>query len=196
LHKLIVVTATLASLALLLVLFVFSGVYNVGADRPHLPVVQALLEAVRERSVARRVQTIAVPSLDGQQMLREGAQHYSAMCVDCHLAPGITVSEIRAGLLPPPPNLSQHEVDPRVAFWTIKHGVKMTGMPAWGKTHDDQEIWNIVAFVERLPHMSASEYHAVVASVETEEHESERDEHEHHHEHEHALEPQRKAGQQ
>jgi mono/diheme cytochrome c family protein len=196
LQKLLIVIATLASLVLLLVLFVISGAYNVGADRPHIAVVQALLEAVRERSIVRRVQTIAVPPLDGAQRLREGAEHYSAMCVDCHLAPGITVSEIRIGLSPPPPNLSQHEVDPRVAFWTIKHGIKMTGMPAWGKTHDDQEIWNIVAFVERLPHMSASEYRAVVASIETEEHESARDEHEHHHEHEHAIEAQRKPGQQ
>jgi mono/diheme cytochrome c family protein len=186
LGKLVVVLSTLVGLALLLVLFAFSGVYDVGADRPHTPLVHALLDVVRERSILRRAQTIPVPSLDDPQRVREGAEHYSAMCVDCHLAPGISVSEIRAGLLPPPPNLSQQPIDPRVAFWTVKHGIKSTGMPAWGKTHDDEEIWNIVSFVQRLPHMSASEYRSITASTDTEAHEGDHDDHGHQHEHEHA----------
>ena len=38
-------------------------------------------------------------------------------------------------------------------------------MPAWGRTHDDQLIWDMVAFVRTLPGMSAEQYKAAVASA-------------------------------
>ena len=34
----------------------------------------------------------------------------------------------------------------------------MTGMPAWGPTHSDEKIWAMVAFLEKLPHMTAEQY--------------------------------------
>jgi len=183
LEKLIVVLATLVGSAVLLVIYVFSGAYDVGADRPHTAAVHALLNVLRERSILRRADAIGVPALDDPARVREGAEHYSAMCVDCHLAPGITVSEIRAGLLPAPPNLSQQAIDPRVAFWAIKHGIKASAMPAWGKTHDDEEIWNIVSFVHRLPNMTAEQYRAMIASLGADEHEGDHDDHDHGHRH-------------
>ena len=39
-----------------------------------------------------------------------------------------------------------------------KHGVKMTGMPAWGPTHSEEELWSLVAFMRLFPTMPASEY--------------------------------------
>ena len=47
----------------------------------------------------------------------------------------------------------------------IKHGVKMTAMPAWGRTHNDQLIWDMVAFVGKLPSMSPAQYKSTVASA-------------------------------
>ena len=71
------------------------------------------------------------------------------MCVGCHLAPGIENSEIRVGLYPKPPVLSEARgLNPGNAFWIIKHGIKMSAMPAWGATHDDDSIWAMVAFVQ------------------------------------------------
>jgi mono/diheme cytochrome c family protein len=172
-----VVLATLILGAVFIVLGAYSGFYDVGADRPHLAVTRALLTLLRERSIERRAAEVAVPPLDEPARLREGAEHYSAMCVDCHLAPGIIVSEIRAGLLPQPPNLSKVSIAPNVAFWAIKHGIKASGMPAWGQTHGDEEIWNIVAFVRQLPHMSPEQYRAITAAE---------DGGEHTHAHEHA----------
>jgi mono/diheme cytochrome c family protein len=46
-------------------------------------------------------------------------------------------------------------------FWIVKNGIKMTGMPAFGPTHDDKTIWNIVAFVNQLPNMTAEQYRAL-----------------------------------
>ena len=76
------------------------------------------------------------------------------MCASCHLAPGQAGSELRQGLYPLPPDLTAEKAekaDPRRAFWVIKHGVKISAMPAWGATHDDTTIWSMVAFLQTLP---------------------------------------------
>lgn len=46
-------------------------------------------------------------------------------------------------------------------FWVIKHGIKATGMPAWGVTHSDDMLWDVVAFLRELPDLSPEEYHAL-----------------------------------
>jgi len=87
------------------------------------------------------------------------------MCADCHFAPGTQQSEIREGLYPQPPNLTEKtDLVPAEMFWAIKHGIKMSAMPAWGKTHDDQNIWGIVAFLQQLPDLTPEQYRALVQS--------------------------------
>lgn len=81
------------------------------------------------------------------------------LCVGCHLAPGVAKSAVRPGLYPHAPNLAQEDLrDARRAFWTIKHGIKMSAMPAWGKSLDDATIWEIVAFASQMPAMSPETY--------------------------------------
>ncbi len=145
------------------VAFVWSGLYNIGADDPHSRPVFALLQILRERSIRARSHDLAMPRLDDPQLVLKGAGQYAAMCTGCHLAPGMTYSEIRPGLYPQPPNLSRHPVDPREAFWVIKHGIKMSAMPAWGFSHDDATIWSMVAFVRKLPGMTPAQYKDIVA---------------------------------
>jgi hypothetical protein len=47
---------------------------------------------------------------------------------------------------------------PAQLFWIIKNGIKMTGMGSYGAVHKDEEIWNLVAFVQRLPKMTPEQY--------------------------------------
>ena len=141
---------------------IWSGMYNIGADSPHSMLTLRVLEQVRQRALAHHAEGIPVPVLNDPAMISEGAEHYAAMCTECHMAPGVSESELRPGLYPQPPNLAQRGIeDPRVAFWAIKHGIKMSGMPAWGSTHDDAEIWNIVAFLRKLPTLSPAGYAAM-----------------------------------
>ena len=179
--------------------FVYFGAFNAAADAPHAPIVYQFMETVRQRSIAVRAKDIQVPALDDSKLLAEGAEHYGAMCAGCHLAPGVTDSEIRKGLYPQPPNLSQRSsLSPAEMFWTIKHGIKMSAMPAWGTTHDNQAIWNIVAFLQKLPTMTPEQYqalthdsgesaeghhhhdHAAADAGEEHEHPAEGDSHDHH----------------
>jgi len=152
-------TLGVVGVAATLVSIWWRGVYNVAADDAHYNFVASALTSIRERSIAARARDIAVPDLDAPQLISAGARQYSQMCVQCHLAPNQEDTALRKGLNPQPPNLYMHGIhDPAEAFWTIKHGVKMTGMPAWGGTHDESALWSMVAFLRQLPKLSAGEF--------------------------------------
>lgn len=174
------VAIALISLIVVGVGFIFSGAYNVAADDPHWGATRWLLETARERSVAARSSVATIPSLDDEKLIAMGAGHYAEMCTGCHLAPDLQDSELRAGLYPQPPNLVEHGRDhsPEETFWIIKHGFKMTGMPAWGRTHDDRSIWAMVAFLRKLPSLSPQAYRALVGQSANE---HDHDEHGEHH---------------
>ncbi len=143
--------------------YVWFGIYNVGADDPHTRPMLMLMQTLRARSIHVRAQDLKMPNLEDPQLVLKGAGQYAAMCTGCHLAPGVEDSEIRPGLYPQPPNLSTFRIDPRDAFWVIKHGVKMSAMPAWGLTHDDATIWSMVAFLQKLPNLTPAQYADIVA---------------------------------
>lgn len=159
--------------------FVLSGVYDIGADVPHWRPVEALITVFRDRAIAAHTSGIVVPKhLDDPAVLQMGADHYDAMCTGCHLSPIQQDSEIRPGLYPQPPKLAQQGIDnPAEAFWVIKHGIKLTAMPAWGPTHDDEEIWAMVAFLRKLPTLSPAGYKTLVGDGGEEDHDH--DSHDH-----------------
>ncbi|MGH8133670.1 MAG: c-type cytochrome [Steroidobacteraceae bacterium] len=155
----LVIAGTLGALALGAGVFIGSGVYDIGADDHHTKVVLAIIGQLRERSIGARARTLAVPDLETGASIAAGARRYAALCAGCHLAPGVTRSALRPGLYPHPPNLAQEAPrEARNAFWTIKHGIKMSAMPAWGKTLDDAAIWDIVSFMRKMPAMDAQAY--------------------------------------
>jgi hypothetical protein len=174
-----------AALALIIVAagvaFVWFGRYNIGADVPHWAITSQIIEAVRERSMTVHAQHIAVPvGLDQPQRIADGAGLYDEMCTGCHLAPGRVNSELRQGLYPQPPDFPAEGIDdPQTAFWVIQHGIKLTSMPAWGKSHTDEQIWDMVAFLQQIKGMSAERYRDLVAKATPEEEDHEHAEHVH-----------------
>ncbi|WP_010490667.1 c-type cytochrome [Pseudomonas sp. S9] len=144
----------------------YLGLVNVGADDPHFPAVHAFLAMVRDRSIEVRSKDIAVPNLNDETLIKAGAGNYNSMCIGCHLATGVAETELSQALYPAPPNLAKVGIDgsPAAAFWVIKHGIKATGMPAWGKSMGDPYIWGMVAFLNQFPKMDAQQYQALVAS--------------------------------
>ncbi len=148
-------------------LFVALGAYDVAADVPHTGPVHWLLNEVRSHSIAVRARNIQVPqNLGDPARVSAGAGLYNEMCSGCHLAPGMEKTEISQGLYPVAPELSRSTgLTPSEEFWVIKHGVKMTGMAAWGKTHNDTLIWDMVAFLQKLPGLTPEQYRALVKSA-------------------------------
>lgn len=149
----------------------YSGVVDVAADEPHGDLVYWLLEQTRENSIAAASKNIEVPDLSDPDLLLSGGSDYQFMCSTCHLAPGQTESDMSVGLYPAPPNLTvsheEHDADAKQQaqryYWVIKHGIKASGMPAWGKTHDDKRIWGMVAFLQRLPTLTPDQYQILTA---------------------------------
>jgi mono/diheme cytochrome c family protein len=140
----------------------WSGAYTVAATQPHSSLVQWLLTTVRDRSIARHSRDIKAPDLSDTGLVKKGAVQYDAMCAVCHRAPGLKPTEISKGLNPPAPELRRTEIQRTYSdsalFWIVKHGIRMTGMPAFGPTHDDKDLWAIVAFTRRLPELQAEDY--------------------------------------
>ena len=133
------------------------GYYDMGADAPHWRAVERAVGWSRTRSVSTHASDVSVPSFDAQAV-KDGAREYDEMCVGCHLAPGQVDRTLHDSMYPRPPDFTKAAAEPRAAFWTIKHGIKMSGMPAWGQSHDDKTIWTMVAFLQKLPGMGEPAY--------------------------------------
>lgn len=150
-------------------LFIWSGAFNIAATKPHYVVTRWLLATVREQSIAAHSEKIEPPPLTDSNLVQAGFRYYHAMCVMCHGAPGRDPSEIRQGLNPPPPKLDAEELQARYSdaqlYWIVKNGIRMTGMPAFGPTHTEEELWSIVAFLRRLPKVKPAEYGAMVEAA-------------------------------
>ena len=159
-----------AAIAVLLLLagiavFVWSGLYPIGADKPHLPLTLSIMETLRDRATESSAKAVVVPPLDDPAMIAAGAARYAGLCTGCHIAPGKPSSALREGLYPQPPNLSEDGIDNTAeAFWIIKHGIKMSAMPAWGMTQTDAQIWAMVAFLAKIKDMTPAQYSAAVAA--------------------------------
>lgn len=149
----------------ILFLVIWFGMFNVSAKAPHWNVTTKLLGFIKERSIAVRAHDIKVPDLSVPSMIENGAKNFDAMCVQCHLSPRKKSTELSIGLYPNAPIFHQQKHTGHGSantFWTIKNGLKMTGMPAWGDSHTDQQIWEMTAFLEKLYDMPVSEYTRLV----------------------------------
>lgn len=159
-------TAIVTTCALLLLaltgaaVVVWSGVYPVGATRQHFQPVYTLLETTLLQSVRLRARDITAPPLDDQRLVQRGASCFRDKCVECHGAPGVAQGDIGKGMQPLPGPLvdAQQRWKPRELYWITKNGIRMSGMPAWEFRLPDQDLWALVAFMQRLPTLSPQDY--------------------------------------
>ncbi|HTH43750.1 MAG TPA: cytochrome c [Oxalicibacterium sp.] len=145
--------------ALLAYGFMMAGFYNIGATTQHLQPVYSFLETGMHQSVRFHARKVLVPPLN-QDMARKGARLYAEHCVQCHGAPGVAPAGIGMSMQPVPGPLvdAEGKWQDRELYWIVRHGIKMSGMPAWEFRLADDEIWQLVAFVRKMPGMSPAEY--------------------------------------
>ncbi|PTN13074.1 c-type cytochrome [Nitrosomonas aestuarii] len=169
-----------------------SGAYNMAATEKHWTITEKMIEWVRVNSISARSKDLEIPVMSASSdfdYVTIGAMHYDAMCTACHLAPGQATTELAQGLYPqapvfhqriPPTSQEDSQEQIKAYFWVIKNGIKMTAMPAWGITHDNNVIWAMAFFVQDLAGMSTDRYHELTSKnggSSTAEH----DDHMHHH---------------
>ena len=146
--------------------FAWSGIFNVAASSGHWAVTNWFLHWVMRNSVKTHA-TISTPeTIIDRSGLVSAAGHFAQSCASCHGAPGVRPLPVMQRATPHAPDLSinAREWTDRQIFWILRHGVKFSGMPAWGTDGRDDEIKRMVAFVRALPVMTPAQYRALVAT--------------------------------
>lgn len=141
-------------------IFIQSGIFNVAATSKDCTLISWLLHTTMKKSVERHAQNIEVPDINKNEMILAGLSDYVEMCAQCHGEPDKPSGILRQGLNPAPPDL-EHLTEAGTAaemFWIINNGIRMTGMPAFGKTHQANEIWPVVAFLQSARDLTSTDY--------------------------------------
>ena len=146
--------------------FVYSGVYDIAATDQHTAPVFWLLKTTMRRAVGHHARDVHVPRLADPTMIANGRTLFVAHCSRCHGAPGVAPEPFALGLRPTPANLANTGIEwkPEELYWAIKHGMKLTGMPAWEFRLADDDVWAIVAYIQRMPYESPREFRERLAA--------------------------------
>jgi thiosulfate dehydrogenase len=109
------------------------------------------LDATLDRDAPKGENPVALT----EQNLLDGVDLFAQNCAVCHgSAKGAaSPSPIAKGLYQKPPQLATDGVedDPEgESFWKIKHGIRLTGMPSFGYTLSDQQIWTLALFLKHM----------------------------------------------
>jgi len=105
-----------------------------------------------DASMDRHAPRISNPLTPTDQNLEDGMKLYTMNCALCHGGLDRKPSSLSTSFYPPPPNLiSDPPDDPEWhIFYTIRTGVRYTGMPAWDKTLAQQDMWKITMFLSHM----------------------------------------------
>jgi len=128
-----------------------------------------------ETLVARQLRALAVPGeyerlknpvLANPESIRNGMSHFADHCAVCHANNGSGDTEMGNGMFPPAPDMrlaATQDFSDGAMFYIIEHGVRFTGMPAWGTgtIEGEEASWHLVNFIRHLPRLSADEVTAM-----------------------------------
>jgi mono/diheme cytochrome c family protein len=147
----------LAGIAVTLII-VFGGGYlianrgwvPIGADNPPGSMERRLTHMAVDTYVDAHAPKQENPVAPTAANLSEGARIYEARCAVCHGGGALRISPLRSKFSPPVPqiiNRVPHDPDGNL-WWLTKHGVRLTGMPAWDGILSDDEMWKTISFLK------------------------------------------------
>ena len=122
-----------------------------------------------EAFLARHARRLAMPSnaratvnpiAPTAENLREARLHFADHCAICHGNDGNGETMLGRGMYPKPPDLrmaNTQDLSDGELFWTIEHGVRFTGMPAFGGHGSTDDSWKLVLFIRHLPQLTPDE---------------------------------------
>jgi len=119
-------------------------------EPPHLE--RRLAMSAVDASMERHAPRVVSPLTPTDQNLEDGMKLYTMNCALCHGGLDRKPSALAISFYPPVPNLiSDPPDDPEWhIFYTIRTGIRYTGMPAWDKTLPEQDIWKITMFLSHI----------------------------------------------
>lgn len=148
---------------------ILGGRFDVAVSAQLPQPVHDLIHLTRVNAVKREVRDLdARPvDLDDESVLLGAVRGFEAMCADCHQRPGGEPPALARSLNPAPANLREaaEKRSPEELFWVAKHGIRMSAMPAWGTSREDEELWAITALIARFPQLTAQDYERLRAAA-------------------------------
>lgn len=150
------VIVTLVVIVLIALGVAFLGLFPTAANVEPTNLERHLAMGAVDASMERHAPRISNPLMPTDPNLIDGMKLYTMNCALCHGGLDRKGSTLSNSFYPPPPDLvSNPPDDPEWhIFYTIRTGVRYSGMPAWDKTLGEQEIWKITMFLshmEKLP---------------------------------------------
>jgi mono/diheme cytochrome c family protein len=120
----------------------------------------AVARAARSWSIPSSAKNAKNPYAATAENIKPGREHFADHCATCHANDGSGNTEMGPNLYPKAPDLrlpeTQNLTDGEM-FYIITNGVRMTGMPGWGRTHTAEDTWKLVLFIRHLPQLPAEE---------------------------------------
>jgi mono/diheme cytochrome c family protein len=121
----------------------------------------ALATTIRGGAIPSRYKTMKNPVAATPEVTHEGMAHWADHCAACHANTGSGNTMYGKTMYPRPPDMRQkdtQEMSDGELYYTIKNGVRLSGMPAFGDPGDDDvDSWKLVAFIRHLPTLSDQE---------------------------------------
>jgi len=117
---------------------------------------ESYLATKAKRFLIQRASRGAIPPspADLQTSIKEGDKLFGTECSECHGDNRRRPTDAGRWMYPRAADLGSVEVQnysDRELFWIVKNGVRLSGMPAFGRVESDEHIWNLVHFVRTLP---------------------------------------------
>ena len=149
------VASTLTALLIAAFALIKSGLIPANADTQPSSFETWMARTSLSATMDRLAPTTPNPVAATDQSLTEGVHLFAKNCAVCHgsAAGDASASPIAKGLFQKPPQLATEGVedDPEgESFWKIKHGIRLTGMPAFGQSLSDQQIWTLALFLKHM----------------------------------------------
>ena len=128
-----------------------------------------------ETSVARGLRAWSIPAEyevrinpipPNEESVRNGLTHFADHCASCHANDGSGDTELGKGMFPPAPDMrmdTTQDLNDGTLFYIIEHGIRFTGMPAWGTgtKEGEESSWHLVNFIRHLPKLTPEELEAM-----------------------------------
>jgi thiosulfate dehydrogenase len=128
-------------------LFLTRGGMPVATKGGPLPFERLMAKAALRSAIGTAAEQPSPIAAD-EANLAAGARVYHENCAVCHGSLGGHASATALGMFPAPPQLlppSKGVTDDPVGetYWKARNGIRLTGMPGYGDTLSDTELWQV-----------------------------------------------------
>ena len=144
---------------IILFLYFTSGLAPVSTNDKPMPLEEMLAKKALHARIDSEMPK-SVPVSADESNLKSGAQIYWDNCAFCHGLSGEAPSVVAKGMFPKPPQLFDGkgvtDDPPGETYWKVKNGIRLTGMPAFGRELSDAQIWQVTLLVANADKLPAS----------------------------------------